>query len=155
MRGGDRYDVVIIGGGQAGPSLAHGLAKAGRRAALAERKDLGGSCVNFGCTPTKAAIASARVAHDARRARDFGLEVPTVTVDFPAVLRRARDILMESRRGLEQWFEGSENPALLRGHARLEGRDGRDFRVQVGDTAVTAGQVVIDSAERPPRKPPG
>src|SRR5579871_6752214 len=86
------YDVFIIGGGQAGIPLAWGLAGAGKRVALAERKDLGGSCVNFGCTPTKAAIASARVAHQARRAVEYGLQIPEVGVDFPAVLARARRV---------------------------------------------------------------
>ena len=75
-----QYDVVIVGGGQAGVPLAFALASAGKRAALIERKHLGGSCVNFGCTPTKAAIASARVAHLARRAADFGVRVPAVVV---------------------------------------------------------------------------
>jgi pyruvate/2-oxoglutarate dehydrogenase complex dihydrolipoamide dehydrogenase (E3) component len=148
MSGTDRYDVVIIGAGQAGPSLAHGLANAGRRVAMAERKDLGGSCVNFGCTPTKAAIASARVAHDARRAAEFGVRVTGVEVDFPAVLRRAREVALGSRRGLERGFEGSDNPKLLRGHARIEGRDGDRFRVRLGDGAVSAAQIVIDTGTR-------
>src|SRR3982074_2470352 len=86
------YDVFIIGGGQAGIPLAGALVKSGRRVALAERKNLGASCVNFGCTPTKAAIASARVAHLARRASEFGLRIPTVEVDFAAVIRRARSL---------------------------------------------------------------
>src|SRR5580693_4778435 len=103
----DQYDVLIIGGGQAGPPLAHDLAKAGKEVALAERKYLGGSCINFGCTPTKAAIASARVAHLARRAGDFGLRIPQVEVDFPAVLRRAGAIALESRTGLDKSFENS------------------------------------------------
>jgi pyruvate/2-oxoglutarate dehydrogenase complex dihydrolipoamide dehydrogenase (E3) component len=148
MTGPERYDVVIIGGGQAGPPLAHALAKTGRRAALAERRDLGGSCVNFGCTPTKAAIASARVAHDARRAAEFGLRVTGVEVDFPAVLRRAREIALESRTGLERWFAGSDNPTLLRGHAQIDGRDGDRFRLRVGDRALSATAIVIDTGTR-------
>src|ERR1700694_4903007 len=104
-----QYDVFIIGGGQAGIPLAHALAKAGRSVALAERKHLGGSCVNFGCTPTKAAIASARVAHLARRAADFGLRIPQVEVDFPAVLRRAAAVALESRTSLDKSFENSDN----------------------------------------------
>lgn len=144
----EHYDVFIIGAGQAGPALAHALAKRGRRVAVAERKDLGGSCVNFGCTPTKAAIASARLAHDARRASEFGLRVPAVEVDFPAVLARARNIAIQSRQGLERGFTGSENPRLFRGHARLDGRDADGFRVGIGDLTVIANQVVLDTGTR-------
>src|SRR5438270_8502784 len=115
----DQYDVLIVGGGQAGPPLARSLAQAGKKVALAERKYLGGSCVNFGCTPTKAAIASARVAHLARAGAAYGLRIPTVEVDFAAVLERAKSILVRSRRGLESGFVGSENPKLLEGHARF------------------------------------
>jgi pyruvate/2-oxoglutarate dehydrogenase complex dihydrolipoamide dehydrogenase (E3) component len=97
----NRLDVLIIGAGQAGIPLAHDLAKAGKRVALAEEKDLGGSCVNFGCTPTKAVIASARVAHLARRAKEFGLKIPTVEVNFPAVLERTKRMLIESRTSLQ------------------------------------------------------
>jgi pyruvate/2-oxoglutarate dehydrogenase complex dihydrolipoamide dehydrogenase (E3) component len=106
----NRYDVLIVGAGQAGIPLAHDLARAGRRVALAEEKHLGGSCVNFGCTPTKAVIASARVAHLARRGKEFGLKIPIVEVDFPAVLERARRILMESRNDLQKDFEKTDNP---------------------------------------------
>src|SRR5881296_3012064 len=99
------FDVFVIGGGQAGPPLARELAQTGARVALAERKDLGGSCVNFGCTPTKAAIASARAAFQARRGAVFGLRIPTVEVDFPAVLDRARSIVMETRASLRRGLE--------------------------------------------------
>jgi pyruvate/2-oxoglutarate dehydrogenase complex dihydrolipoamide dehydrogenase (E3) component len=141
----DQYDVLIVGGGQAGPRLAFDLAKAGKRVAVAERKYLGGSCVNFGCTPTKAAIASARLAHLARRAADFGLRIPQVEVDFPAVLRRAGSIALESRTSLDQSFESSENPKLLRGHARFLGPG---FEIQVGATKVSAKQVVLNTGTR-------
>jgi pyruvate/2-oxoglutarate dehydrogenase complex dihydrolipoamide dehydrogenase (E3) component len=103
-----RFDVLIIGAGQAGIPLAHDLAKAGKRVALAEEKDLGGSCVNFGCTPTKAVIASARVAHLARRGNEFGLKIPTVQVNFPAVLERAKRILIESRTSLQKGFDTTD-----------------------------------------------
>src|SRR5260221_4095880 len=139
------FGILLIGGGQAAPPLARALAKAGKTVALAERKHLGGSCVNFGCTPTKAAIASARVAHLARRASDFGLRIPQVDVDFAAVIRRASEVALESRTGLDRSFENSENPKLLRGHARfLE----PGFVLQVGETRVTAKQVVIDTGTR-------
>ncbi len=139
------FDILIVGGGQAGPPLARALAKAGKTVALAERKYLGGSCVNFGCTPTKAAIASARVAHLARRAGEFGLRIPQVDVDFAAVIRRANEAALESRTGLDRSFENSANPRLLRGHARFLGPG---FILQVGETRVTAKQVVIDTGTR-------
>jgi pyruvate/2-oxoglutarate dehydrogenase complex dihydrolipoamide dehydrogenase (E3) component len=141
------YDFLIIGGGQAGIPLAQALAKAGRRVALAERKHLGGSCVNFGCTPTKAVLASARVAQLARRGAEFGLEIPEVRVNFGAVLGRAKDILMESRSGLEKSMAG-DNPKLLRGHARFTGKAAGGFRLRVGEQEVSAQQVVVNTGTR-------
>lgn len=148
MRVAEHYDVLIIGGGQAGVPLAHALAKAGKRVGLAERDRLGGSCVNFGCTPTKAVIASARVAHLARRAFEFGLSIPKVAVNFPAVLDRAKGIATQSRAALRQGMENSDNPMLLQGHARFVGRKGRHFRLRVGGKTVTAGQVVLNTGTR-------
>jgi pyruvate/2-oxoglutarate dehydrogenase complex dihydrolipoamide dehydrogenase (E3) component len=148
-----QYDVLIIGGGQAGIPLAHALAKAGKKVALAERQDLGGSCVNFGCTPTKAVIASARAAFQARRGAVFGLRIPEVEVDFPAVLDRARSLVMETRASLRRGLEGAENPKLLRGHARLAGREGESFRVRIGREDVLAGRVVLNTGTRALRPP--
>jgi pyruvate/2-oxoglutarate dehydrogenase complex dihydrolipoamide dehydrogenase (E3) component len=144
----EHYDVLIIGGGQAGVPLAHALAKAGKRVALAERRRLGGSCVNFGCTPTKAVIASARVAHLARRAFEFGLTIPRVSVNFPAVLERAKGIATQSRAAIRQGLQHSDNPMLLSGHARFEGREGRLFRLSVDGERVTAAQVVLNTGTR-------
>jgi pyruvate/2-oxoglutarate dehydrogenase complex dihydrolipoamide dehydrogenase (E3) component len=144
----NHFDVVIIGGGQAGIPLAHGLAKAGKTVALAERKFLGGSCVNFGCTPTKAAIASAKLAHQARRASEYGLRIPKVEVDFAGVLERAKRIALNSRHGHDKSLEHAENPKLLRGHARLEGRADGLFQVRVGDQRVSAKQVVLNTGTR-------
>ena len=148
----DRFDVLVIGGGQAGIPLASALAKAGKRVALAERKFLGGSCVNFGCTPTKAALASARLAHQAQRANEYGLRIGNLDVDFAAVIERARNIAMHSREGHDHRLERSENPKLLRGHARFEGREGTNghgaFRVRVGETVILAEKVVINTGTR-------
>jgi pyruvate/2-oxoglutarate dehydrogenase complex dihydrolipoamide dehydrogenase (E3) component len=144
----ERYDVLIIGAGQAGVPLVHALAAASRRVALAERARVGGSCVNFGCTPTKAALASARLAYEARRAATFGVRIPTVDVDFAAVLERARAIAEESRIGIERRFAGQDNPTLLRGQGRFTGRDGADFALRVGERDVRAGAVVLDTGMR-------
>ena len=142
------FDALIVGGGQAGIPLAYKLAAEGMSLALAERKDLGGSCVNFGCTPTKAVIASAQVAHQARRASEYGLEIPEVRVDFPAVLQRAKEIVDLKRGGLDKGFENAENPTLIRGHARFEGREDDGFRLRVGESSVLARQVVLDTGTR-------
>ncbi|MGH9613420.1 MAG: FAD-dependent oxidoreductase, partial [Bryobacteraceae bacterium] len=142
-------DVLIIGGGQAGIPLAYALVKGGRKVALAESKDLGGSCVNFGCTPTKAAIASAKVAHMARRASDFGLRIPTVEVDFEAVIQRARGVALESRGGLDRGFaKAGGNPELFRGHARFTGREAERFLLSAGSHEIAASQVVLDTGTR-------
>jgi pyruvate/2-oxoglutarate dehydrogenase complex dihydrolipoamide dehydrogenase (E3) component len=148
MENGAAYDVLIIGGGQAGIPLAYKLASAGMSVALAERKHLGGSCVNFGCTPTKAAIASAKVAHQARRAAEYGLRIPEVRVDFPAVLERARGIVELKRDGLNKGLEDAENPELIRGHARFEGREDGIFLLRVGERPVAARQVVVNTGTR-------
>jgi len=144
----NQYDVVIIGAGQAGMPLARALAGAGKRIALIERKHVGGSCINFGCTPTKAAITSARVAHLARRSRDFGIRIPTVEVDFAAVIKRARGIVDDYRNGIERGLAGVENLTLIHGHAKIDGRDGQRFRVRVGNDAVVADHVVLDTGTR-------
>jgi pyruvate/2-oxoglutarate dehydrogenase complex dihydrolipoamide dehydrogenase (E3) component len=148
VQNGTDYDVLIVGGGQAGIPLAYKLAGEDRTVALAERKDLGGSCVNFGCSPTKAAIASAKVAFQARRGAEYGIEIPDVRVDFPAVLRRARGVAETKRSGLDKGLEGSDNPVLIRGHARIEGKEGNGFRVQVGDRSLLVGQIVLNTGTR-------
>ena len=105
-----RCDILIIGDGQAATPLALALAKGGKTVAVAERRQLGGSCVNFGCTPTKAAIASARVAHQIRRAADYGIRVDGAEVDFPAVLSRARRIRDGMRESLAEALEPAQDP---------------------------------------------
>jgi pyruvate/2-oxoglutarate dehydrogenase complex dihydrolipoamide dehydrogenase (E3) component len=150
MEESNRFEVLIIGAGQAGIPLAHDLAKAGKRVGLIEEKYLGGSCVNFGCTPTKAVIASARIAHLAHRAKEFGLNIPTVEIDFPAVLERATRILMDSRKSLQQRFEKNVNPKLLCGSARFDGSENGSFRVTIGDRLLVG---MTESEAKRNRKP--
>src|SRR6516225_7044159 len=96
-----RYDVVIIGSGQAGTPLARAFARAGRKTALVESTHVGGTCINEGCTPTKTMVASARIAYLARRAGVHGLRIGSVTPDMVAVRARKRRIV-EKFRGASQ-----------------------------------------------------
>src|SRR3981189_1357998 len=104
------YDAIIIGTGQAGPSLARRLAAAGKQVAIIERKLFGGTCVNTGCIPTKTMVASAYAAHMARRAGDFGVNVDgSITVDMKRVKARKDEISGKSRTGVEGWLKGLKN----------------------------------------------
>src|SRR6266545_8415026 len=104
-----RFDSIVIGTGQAGPSLAARLAGAGQRVAVVERKLFGGTCVNVGCIPTKTLVASAREAHMARRAADYGVRIEgRISVDMPAVKARKDQIVLGSREGVEKWLRGTE-----------------------------------------------
>jgi pyruvate/2-oxoglutarate dehydrogenase complex dihydrolipoamide dehydrogenase (E3) component len=142
-----KYDAIIIGGGQAGPSLAARFAGAGKSVAIIERHLFGGTCVNAGCTPTKALIASARVAYDARRARDYGIELPTadVTVDMRAVQARKQRIVGASRASLENWLRGMKNCSIYKRPARFESARS----VSVDGQLLTSEQIFINVGGRP------
>lgn len=114
------FDALIIGGGQAGPPLAQRLSRSGWRVALIERKQLGGTCVNTGCIPTKAMVASAYAAHMARRGHEYGV-VPNgaIRVDLGKVKARKDEISGNSRRSVEQWLAKSANLTVIYGHARF------------------------------------
>jgi pyruvate/2-oxoglutarate dehydrogenase complex dihydrolipoamide dehydrogenase (E3) component len=142
------FDTAIIGAGQAGPALAMYLADGGASVAMIEGNLLGGSCVNYGCTPTKTLRKSARVAYLARRAADFGVSVGDVTVDFAAAMARMRDRVQTSRGGLESGLEGSENIEILRGWGAFTGHDNGRFTLQVGDQTVTADKIYINTGTR-------
>ncbi len=141
-------DVLIIGAGQAATPLAMALAAAGRSVCVAESRHLGGSCVNFGCTPSKAAFASAALVQRARTAAALGVRIPQVEVDFPEVLRRARSFAEKGRQALQEAFDKRENPRLLRGHARLLEKGPAGFLAEVGEQSVRAQEVVLDCGTR-------
>ena len=116
------YDAIVIGTGQAGPSLAARLAKAGMKVAVVERKRFGGTCVNNGCIPTKTLVASAYTASLARRAADYGVGIAgAITVDMKAVKARKDALVRKSNEGVENWLKKMENCTVYEGHARLEG----------------------------------
>ena len=139
------YDAIIIGTGQAGPSLASRLSNAGMSVAVVERHLFGGTCVNTGCTPTKAMVASAYAAHLARRGADFGVTIDgTVRVDMNRVKARKDDIAARSRVGLEKSLRGLARCQVYTGHARF--KSARE--VAIGDQLVTAERIFINVGGR-------
>jgi pyruvate/2-oxoglutarate dehydrogenase complex dihydrolipoamide dehydrogenase (E3) component len=116
------FDAVVIGTGQGGSPLAVRLGESGRRTAVIERGAFGGTCVNVGCTPTKSYVASARAAHVARHAADWGVQVGgPITVDLAAVKARKDRIIGQSRTGVEKWLRNAANVTVFQGHARFTG----------------------------------
>ncbi|NEX92951.1 FAD-containing oxidoreductase [Caulobacter sp. 17J65-9] len=139
------YDAIVIGAGQAGPSLALRLAATGWRTAIIERARVGGTCVNVGCTPTKTLIASARVAWQAREAARWGVSVGELAVDMKNVKRRMDEVVLAFRRGLEHSLSETENCTLIRGQARFTAPG----TVSVGDQTLTARQIFLNVGARP------
>lgn len=146
----ESFDAVVIGTGQAGKPLAHDLAAAGRRTAVIERLHVGGSCINFGCTPTKTMIASARVAHLARRGAAYGVATGEVTVDLERVRARKRRVVESFRRSGQKGLEREEGVELIFGHARLTGP--RTVEVELPDGGrrrLEAGWIFLNTGTRP------
>jgi len=142
----ERFDAIVIGTGQAGPSLAVRLGAAGRRTAILERKLVGGTCVNTGCIPTKTLIASARAAHVARRAPDFGVTIGgAVGVDMARVKARKDGVVAQSNGGVTNWLKNATNVTLIEGHGRFE----TPTTVRVGNRLLEAPQVFINTGGRP------
>jgi pyruvate/2-oxoglutarate dehydrogenase complex dihydrolipoamide dehydrogenase (E3) component len=139
------YDAIIIGTGQAGPPLARRLVAADWKVAVIERKFFGGTCVNTGCTPTKALVASAYAAYLAHRAADYGVTIGgRVGVDMKAVKARKDAISLPSRQGVERSLKQLKGCTVLEGHGRFVGPK----RVQVGDEALTADKIFINVGGR-------
>ena len=139
------FDAIVIGAGQAGPSLAVRLGEVGMKVAIVERGLFGGTCVNTGCTPTKTLVASARAAHLARRAAEFGVTLGgDVGVDMRWVKARQDAIVRAQREGVERWVGGQPNCTVYNGHARFE--SAREIRV--GDDLLTADKIFINVGGR-------
>ena len=140
------YDAIVIGTGQAGPTLAAAdLAGAGKRVAIVERHRFGGTCVNVGCIPTKALVASARAAHVARRAAEYGVVIDgEVRVDMTRVKARKDAIVRQSNEGLERWLKGLDNCTVFEGHARFE----TPHQIRVGDQLLDADQIFVNVGAR-------
>jgi pyruvate/2-oxoglutarate dehydrogenase complex dihydrolipoamide dehydrogenase (E3) component len=139
------FDAIVIGAGQAGPPLVGRLTAAGMTVAMIERHLIGGTCVNTGCTPTKTLVASAKVAHQARRAVDFGVQIQgSVSVDMRLVKARKTAVVSASQTNLEKWLRGMDRCTVIEGHARFESA----HEVRVGTDLLKAEQIFINVGGR-------
>jgi pyruvate/2-oxoglutarate dehydrogenase complex dihydrolipoamide dehydrogenase (E3) component len=139
------FDAIVVGAGQAGPPLAGRLTDAGMNVALIERHWFGGTCVNTGCMPTKTLVASARVAHQARRAAEYGVVVSgDIGIDFPCVMARAHKVTETSRGNVTRWLDGMTHMTVLRGHARFES----PHTLRVNDETITAPRIFLNVGGR-------
>ncbi|MDA8107731.1 MAG: FAD-containing oxidoreductase [Betaproteobacteria bacterium] len=138
------YDAIVIGTGQAGPALAARLAAAGMRVAVIERARFGGTCVNDGCTPTKALVASAYVARLARRAAEYGVRLAgEARIDMPGIKLRKDSIVSAATQGVEKWMR--RVATVYRGHARFTG----PATVRVNEEELSAPRIYLNVGGRP------
>lgn len=146
----DRYDGIVIGTGQGGKPLARALAGAGRQVAIVEADRVGGTCVNVGCTPTKAMVASAKVAWLAGRAGDYGVQVEAPSVDMEKVRERKRAIVESFRSGSRERLEATDGVDLIFGHARFTALDSLAVELPDGATRrLQADEIFINTGCRP------
>jgi len=139
-----QFDAIIVGAGQAGPALAGRLTQAGQTVAYVERKLFGGTCVNTGCTPTKAMVASAYAAHVARRGAEYGVSSGPVSVDMKVVHARRDAILMKSRTGVETSLRKNERCTVFVGTASFESAT----TMRVGEELLEAKQIFLNVGGR-------
>jgi len=140
-----KFDAIAIGSGQAANPLSAALADLGWKVALIERAELGGSCINTGCTPTKTMVASAQVAYYAREAARWGVRASEVSVDMPAVVARKNQVVQRGRGGVQKRVDARPNIKLIRGHAKFTG----PHQVQVGTEPFESEKIFIDTGTRP------
>jgi pyruvate/2-oxoglutarate dehydrogenase complex dihydrolipoamide dehydrogenase (E3) component len=152
MNTAELYDAVIIGSGQAGTPLSTGLAEAGMRTVLIERKHVGGTCVNEGCTPTKTMVASGRVAYLARRAADYGVQTGPISIDLAKVRLRKRKIVDSFRDGSQAKIEKTSNLELIFGEASFSGPKSVELHLQDGrQRTISAKYIFINAGTRASR----
>ncbi len=141
----EKFDAIIIGTGQSGPSLAARMTKEGLKTAIIERKLFGGTCVNVGCIPTKALVASARAVHMARRGADFGVVIDgSITVDMKQVKARKDGIVRQSNEGVTNWLKNMDNLTVYEGHGSLESAN----TVRVNGNLLEAERIVLNVGGR-------
>jgi len=145
-----KYDAIIIGSGQAANPLAHRLAEAGWKTALIEKKFIGGTCINVGCTPTKTLVASGRVSYLVKRSSDYGINMTGYSVDIESVIRRKNAHVLQARESSAKRLLETPNLDVVFGNAVFSGPKEITVTRQEGDIAVmTADKIFINSGTRP------
>ena len=139
------YDAIVIGSGQGGVPLATNLAEQGWQVALIEQGQLGGSCINYGCTPTKTMVSSARIAHYAKVAPEFGIHPGKVEVNMAEIVARKNEIVELFRSGIEDQVANTDNLALYRGRAQFTG----PHEVEVDGKKLSSDKIFINTGTRP------
>ena len=139
-----KYDAIVIGAGQAGPSLSAQLVSENLKTAIIERNLFGGTCVNTGCIPTKTLVASARVAHMARRGDEFGVDIPDVKMDMKKVKARKDAVVQQSNQGVTGWMKNMEGLDVYEGHAQFESSN----VVSVNSEQLQADKIFINVGAR-------
>ncbi len=140
-----KYDAIIIGSGQGGNPLAHHLADLGWFVALIEEKDLGGTCINVGCTPTKTMVHRAQVAHYARNAARWGVNASNVSADLAKIVAQKDEVVLSFRSGQQKQIDRRPKLRLHRGHARFVSA----HQLQVGEDSLESEKIFIDTGGRP------
>lgn len=140
----ERFDAIIVGAGQAGPPLAGRLSAAGQRVAVIERQHVGGTCVNYGCIPTKTLVASAHAAHLARRCGEYGIGSGPITVDMAKVKARKDRIMLADRDGVQSWLDGMDGCTFFHGHARFED----PHTIRVGEDLLAGDRIYLNVGGR-------
>lgn len=144
------YDAIIIGAGQAGVPLAKKLGARNLKTAIIEKRFVGGTCINVGCTPTKTMVASARVMHLASTAEEVGINVKDVSADFKAIINRKNKIVDKSRNGTEESLRNAENVELIFGEANfIRNKEIKVVLNDGGEETVTADKIFINAGARP------
>ena len=145
----EQYDAIIIGVGQSGKPLAIDLAGAGWKTAIIERHYVGGSCINYGCTPTKTLLASAKLAHQARQSSQYGVETGDVQIDFKAVINRKNEVVEQFREGIEDKLTSTENLTFIEGEAQFSGVKQITVSGVDGERILTAKHIIINTGTHP------
>jgi len=144
-----KYDAIIIGSGQGGTPLAFALANKGWKTALVEKENLGGSCVNYGCTPTKTMVASAHSIGQIEKAENLGIEVGSPKVNMEKIWKRKEELVQASRGGIEKGIEKTPRLELIKGKASFSGKKEVTIETDEKEIKISGRNIVINTGTEP------